>query len=181
MKKIYTNYKKRNNTFIIIISILLLSIFIFFYLYNKNKIQYINEKDKDGLTPIMKLLINNKDTKNSIDSKDIRKFIFENRRNIDYSIVDNNKKTLLMYATFYGDSDIIREIAKNCKDCINSVDDDGRSALHIAVYYNNINAVKTLIELGADNNLKDNYNLKAIDLAEFEGYEDIYSFLYSLK
>ena len=47
-----------------------------------------------------------------------------------------------MYAVFYGDSDIIKDIAKQI-DNINEKDNDGRTALHLAAQYGKYEAVAT--------------------------------------
>ena len=51
--------------------------------------------------------------------------------------------------------------------------------MHLAAQYGKYEAVATLVELGADINIKDNLSLKPIDIAEFEGFEEIYNYLQS--
>ena len=135
----------------------------------------INEVDDSGLTIVMKALLN-EDKKLNIN--DIKRLIRDNRNKIDYKIRDNESKTLLMYAVFNGDKEIIKEISKYSN--IDDIDDNGRTALHWAVYYNKYNSVVTLIELGAKANIKDDYSLTPIDIAQYEGYEDIYNYLSGL-
>ncbi len=136
----------------------------------------INEYDSSGMTIVMKALLNEN---NTLNINDIKRLIRDNRKNIDYKIRDKDNRTLLMYAVFNGDSDIIKEIAKYSGQ-LNSIDNNGRTALHWAVYYNKYNAVITLIKLGAEYNIKDNYSLTPIEIAEYEGYEDIYKYLSDL-
>ena len=84
-----------------------------------------------------------------------------------------------MYAVFNGDSEIIKDIAEYGNQ-LDEIDNNGRTALHWAVYYNKYNAVVTLIELGAKDYIKDNYSLTPIDIAQYEGYDDIYEYLSNL-
>ena len=46
---------------------------------------------------------------------------------------------------------------------------------------NKLDSVKELIRLNANPNIKDNSSLTPIDIAEFEGYEDIYEFLNNIN
>ena len=122
----------------------------------------------------MRILINDK-----LYITDIKKFIRNNRMNIDYRIKDSENKTLLMYAVFNGDLEIIKEVVENGNQ-IDEVDNYGRSALHWAAYYNKYDVVVFLVELGAKTDIKDNYSLTARDLAKYEGYQKIYEYLYGL-
>ena len=117
---------------------------------------------------------------NQLNINDIKRLIRDNRKNIDYKIRDSESKTLLMYAVFNGDTEIINDIAKYGNQ-LNEIDNDGRTALHWAVYYNKYDAVVALIELGAKDYIKDNYSLTPIDIAQYEGYEEIYKYLSSLQ
>ena len=174
--KISTKENGTNNIFIIvfiILIILLTWIYVYYNNRNKSNIKNINETDSSGLTIVMKALLNEN---NQLKINDIKRLIRDNRKNIDYKIRDSESKTLLMYAVFNGNTEIIKEIAEYGK-LLNETDNDGRTALHWAVYYNKYNAVKTLIELGAKDNIKDNYSLTPIDIAQYEGYEDIYEYL----
>ncbi len=117
---------------------------------------------------------------NKFNYNDIKKLLIENRDSIDYNIVDNNNRTLLMFAASYGDKDIINEIVKYGNG-IDKTDINGQTALHLAVWHNKYDLVKELIRLNANPNIKDNDSRTPIDIAEFEGYEDIYEFLNSLN
>ena len=46
---------------------------------------------------------------------------------------------------------------------------------------NKLDSVKELIRLNANPSIKDNSSLTPIDIAEFEGYEDIYEFLNNIN
>ena len=177
-KKISTGENNKNNSFIILFTIFILfAVFIYNY-YNKkiNSIPNINEVDSLGLTIVMKALLNEN---NNLSINDIKRLIRDNRKNIDYKIRDSESKTLLMYAVFNGDTEIIKDIAKYGSQ-LDEIDSNGRTALHWAVYYNKYDAVVALIELGAKDYIKDNYSLTPIDIAQYEGYEDIYKYLSNL-
>ena len=178
IKKISTKENNKNNLFIIFFAVFVLfAVFIYNY-YNKkiNSIQNINEVDSKGLTIVMKALLNEN---NQLNINDIKRLIRDNRKNIDYKIRDSESKTLLMYAVFNGDTEIINDIAKYGNQ-LDEIDNNGRTALHWAVYYNKYDAVVALIELGAKDYIKDNYSLTPIDIAQYEGYEDIYKYLSNL-
>lgn len=85
-----------------------------------------------------------------------------------------------MFAASYGDKDIINEIVKYGNG-IDKTDINGQTALHLAVWHNKYDLVKELIRLNANPNIKDNDSRTPIDIAEFEGYEDIYEFLNSIS
>ena len=177
-KKISTGENNKNNSFIILFTIFILfAVFIYNY-YNKkiNSIPNINEVDSLGLTIVMKALLNEN---NNLSINDIKRLIRDNRKNIDYRIRDSESKTLLMYAVFLGNTEIIEDIAKYGNQ-LDEVDNNGRTALHWAVYYNQYDAVVTLIKLGAKDYIKDNYSLTPIDIAQYEGYEKIYEYLSNL-
>ena len=179
IKKISTKEKNKNNIFIFMFIIFILFAAVLHIIYDKNydvSVNDINKVDNAGLTVIMKSLLN-EDKKLSLN--DIKRLIRDNRKNIDYKIRDSESKTLLMYAVFNGDREIINEIASHT-DNIDDIDNNGRTALHWAVYYNKYDAVVALIELGAKDYIKDNYSLTPIDIAQYEGYEDIYKYLSNL-
>lgn len=178
-KKISTRENNnKNNIFIILFAIFILfAVFIYNY-YNKkiNLISNINDVDSSGRTIVMKALLNEN---NQLNINDIKRLIRDNRKNIDYRIRDTDSKTLLMYAVFNGDTEIIKDIAEY-GNLLNETDDDGRTALHWAVFYNKYDAVVALTELGAKDYIKDNYSLTPIDIAQYEGYEEIYKYLSNL-
>lgn len=172
IKKISTKSKNINNIFIFFMIIILVIVGLIYI--NRFFIKNINFQDENGLTIIMHALINED------NNNDIKKLLIKYRENIDYNIVDNNKRTLLMFAASYGDKDIINEIVKYGNG-IDKTDINGQTALHWAVQYNKYDSVKELIRLKANPNIKDNYSRTPIDIAEFEGHGDIYEFLSNIK
>ena len=179
IKKISTKSKNSNNIFISFIIIFLIFITLIYKIYNlnKNKTVNINFQDENGMTIIMHALINEE---NKLNANDIKKLLMQNRNKIDYNIVDNNNQTLLMYAVSFGDKEIINEIVKYGNG-IDKTDNNGQTALHWAVWYNKYDSVEELIRLNANPNIKDNYFRLPIDIAENEGYEEIYQFLNNLN
>ena len=176
IKKISTNSKKSNNIFTLFMIAILIFVVIF-YFSNKNKTVNINFQDENGMTIIMHALINEE---NKLNSNDIKKLLMQNRSKIDYNIVDNNNRTLLMFAASFGDKEIINEIVKYGNG-IDKTDNNGQTALHWAVWYNKYDSVEELIRLNANPNIKDDYSRLPIDIAENEGYEEIYQFLNNLN
>ena len=176
IKKISTNSKKSNNIFMFFMIAILIFVIIF-YFSNKNKTVNINFQDENGMTIIMHALINEE---NKLNANDIKKLLMQNRSKIDYNIVDNNNRTLLMFAASFGDKEIINEIVKYGNK-IDKTDNNGQTALHWAVQYNKYDSVEELIRLNANPNIKDDYSRLPIDIAEYEGYEEIYQFLNNLN
>ena len=176
IKKISTNSKKSNNIFMFFMIAILIFVIIF-YFSNKNKTVNINFQDENGMTIIMHALINEE---NKLNANDIKKLLMQNRNKIDYNIVDNNNRTLLMFAASFGDKEIINEIVKYGNG-IDKTDNNGQTALHLAVQYNKYDSVEELIRLKANPNIKDDYSRLPIDIAENEGYEEIYQFLNNLN
>ena len=176
IKKISTNSKKSNNIFTLFMIAILIFVIIF-YFSNKNKTVNINFQDENGMTIIMHALINEE---NKLNANDIKKLLMQNRSKIDYNIVDNNNRTLLMFAAAFGDKEIINEIVKYGNG-IDKTDNNGQTALHLAVQYNKYDSVEELIRLNANPNIKDNESRLPIDIAEYEGYEEIYQFLNNLN
>ena len=177
IKKISTKSKNINNIFISFIIIFLIIIVLIYIVPNKNKSVNINFQDENGMTIIMHALINEE---NKLNANDIKKLLIQNRSKIDYNIVDNNNRTLLMFAASYGDKEIINEIVKYGNG-IDKTDNNGQTALHWAVWYNKYDSVEELIRLNANPNIEDNDSRRPIDIAEFEGYEDIYELLNSVN
>ena len=176
IKKISTNSKNSNNIFMFFMIAILIFVIIF-YFSNKNKTVNINFQDENGMTIIMHALINEE---NKLNANDIKKLLMQNRNKIDYNIVDNNNRTLLMFAVSFGDKEIINEIVKYGNG-IDKTDNNGQTALHWAVQYNKYDSVEELIRLKANPNIKDDYSRLPIDIAENEGYEEIYQFLNNLN
>lgn len=189
IKKLSTKEKTKNKSFIIAVIIFILILSVSSLLFIKafsdnspktidnvlekpvedNTINLVNKKDLDGMTPIMRVLSD--DDKSDKTLKDVYNML---KKDVDFTVTDNDGKTLLMYAAFYGNKDIILDIVKKGAD-INALDDEGRTALHWASFYGKEDAVKELISLNANLRIKDKHGLSALDLANFEDHPDVYN------
>ena len=72
--------------------------------------------------------------------------------NIIDLLVNNNANVDIFTASAIGNANIIGNLLKQSKDAINDVDQNGQTALYHAARNNHFNAVKLLIENGADVN-----------------------------
>ena len=66
-------------------------------------------------------------------------------------------------------------------EALQTVDEDGRTLLHLEVLYGRLPGARALVELGLDINVRCNRGWTALRYAEEVGWEDICSFLNSLK
>lgn len=189
IKKLSTKEKTKNKSFIIAVIIFILILSVSSLLFIKafsdnspktidnvlekpvedNTINLVNKKDLDGMTPIMRVLSD--DDKSDKTLKDVYNML---KKDVDFTVTDNDGKTLLMYAAFYGNKDIILDIVKKGAD-INALDNEGRTALHWASFYGKEDVVKELISLNANLRIKDKHGLSALDLANFEDHPDVYN------
>lgn len=133
----------------------------------QNTFSDVNKRDSEGLTPIMKTL--SKDEKNESTLKEVYNLL---KKDVDFNVTDNDGKTILMYAAFYDDKEIINDMVKKGAN-INAKDKEGRTALHWASFYGKLDSVKELLALKANTNIKDKYGLTAFDLANFEDHPEL--------
>ena len=75
------------------------------------------------------------------------------------------------YAACYGHDNIVKLLID--KTNIDIIDNDGWSALHLAVANNRLSTIKLLISFGANINTKNNNDMSPLDTAKFFGYHDI--------
>lgn len=187
-KKISTENKKTNYNVILVIIIFIVLIFIVTKLIIKNdKINNIKTNEKLSVVTNEKVyqtegVVKDKESvlklMNILSVEEASDKVFENafniikKENLDINAVDRDGKTVLMYAAFYNNREIIDSIIKKEVN-INAVDRYGRTALHWAAYYGKEEAISILLKNGADKNIKDELGNTALDISEFEGYENI--------
>ena len=70
--------------------------------------------------------------------------------------IDNYRLTALHYAASKGHAEVVNAILDKFKDAINIKTRQGRTPLHLACYHHKFHCVTTLLEKGADINMKDN-------------------------
>lgn len=82
-------------------------------------------------------------------------------------------KNVLMLACELGQLDVVRLLVDR-KSKLNEKDTESEwSALHYAVYNNNLDAVSVLLEAGADMNIQDCSNQTALHIACYKDFEEI--------
>lgn len=189
-KKISTENKKINPIFIFTIIVFIFIAFALLKIFTDNNSpkgsievkttnsSTVKEKpvertaDKESVLKLMTILSSEEKNNKAFESA----FNIIKKENLDIDTTDNDGKTVLMYAAFYDDFEIIESIIKKGAD-INKTDNEGRTALHWAAYYGKEEAVNALLKNGADKNIKDKLSNTALELAEFEGYENIINVL----
>lgn len=76
--------------------------------------------------------------------------------------IQDGTKTPLMFASRYGNTDIVELLLDNGAD-VNSINDDRNTAFHYAAKYNNFEVLKLLYESGAKLNIPNNDQWTALD------------------
>lgn len=102
---------------------------------------------------------------------------FEKYINSDKLCVHLMANALHIYS-YKGEVSGLKMVLDSRKYSVNSVTIDGRSPLHLAIMGNNFEAVKLLINYGADYNLRTSYNDTPIMYAAKEGNFVIFAYLY---
>jgi len=110
----------------------------------------INAKDKRSLTPLFVASV--------FGNEDIMKLLLEN--NADPNARDNEKETPIFYAIFRSTKlknakEVVKILLRYGAD-VNAVNKNGRTLLHLAVSYADLDLIKLLVENGANINTKDN-------------------------
>eukprot|EP01084_Bolivina_argentea_P026108 48497_1 len=105
---------------------------------------YVNEKDKEGYTPLIYAVMDGKIT--------IIELLL-NYTNTEINETDDiQKQSALMHAAIKGYANIIQLILNNNDLDINAVDNKGQTALCLAVRYNRLRVVKLLINYNKNGN-----------------------------
>lgn len=171
-------------TFIIISTIFI----TFFILNSKNKLSNYKEKNENF---DKKNIVNKDIEENKIKNSNLLFDLFsngdksiENKNKIneillkeyDVNATNNEGKTLLMYAAFYGDKSIVAKIIKDGAN-INAIDLEGRSALHWAADFGEQGTSEELIKSNIDKYAKDNFGNTPYDIAEFQEHTELLEIL----
>ncbi len=85
---------------------------------------------------------------------------------VNVDAATENGWTALHSAANLGLHEVIKMIAARGKRGVDATNSKGRTALHLAVEYKNYNAVRTLLELAADPEIKDSTGVSPFSLAE---------------
>jgi ankyrin repeat protein len=85
---------------------------------------------------------------------------------VNVDAATENGWTALHSAANLGLHEVIKMIAARGKRSVDATNSKGRTALHLAVEYKNYNAVRTLLELAADPEIKDSTGVSPFSLAE---------------
>jgi len=129
----------------------------------------INEKDASGTYPLIKAI-----NKNNIDTV-ILLVEYGITNNIDMNIVDMNGNTPITLAYKLNFEGIFKFLLKYLD--INKCDLKGNSILYYAIFKNDIDTIRDLINLGADINFKDKFGNSAIHIAIFKRNQEILKIL----
>ena len=108
-------------------------------------------------------------------------------KNADVMAADLSGKSMLHFAAYDGEMDIMRYAVDNmccklsfgdfCGSCLSSPDHDGKTPLHIAIVEGNAHAAQFLIELGSCCESYDSNNNSLISSASFSGMHEILDIL----
>jgi ankyrin repeat protein len=123
-------------------------------------------RNKDGMTPLI--------FASNLGEIETLKLIIEYS---DIEGVDDYGETAIFHAARLKTSDIGVFLLNNKANPSTVNTQNGNTALMEAVQYKNIELAKSLIEFGADINLKDHHGFSAYDIAVQEEVENEFSFL----
>jgi len=118
---------------------------------------HVNVRDDEGETPLFRAAC--------WGNAETAKLLVENGAKID--IKDKYGRMLLHRAAWRGRAKAVKYLLEHLpEDFINKQDECGETALHCAASGDRPVTARTLIELGADVNIKDKYNKTALDIAK---------------
>jgi len=128
--------------------------------------QGINEKDREGLTPLLRAVKENNAT-------EVESLIGQGA---DVDVPMESGVTPVMIAAGMGNNDIIRMLAGKGAD-VNARTPGNYTALMSAALNGQIETVKLLLELGADPSIKNNANMTAASYAREKEHKQIVDLL----
>ena len=131
----------------------------------------VNEKDKDGMTPLMAGILSDK---NGAPKQEIVKFLLDKGADLNTRFITQGVgMTPLMLAACEKDPEVVKILLTKKAD-VNLADvNSGMTPLMFAVTYDNIEIVKELLSKGADVNKKTKDKVSALDLVQNKNSEMI--------
>jgi ankyrin repeat protein len=108
-------------------------------------------------------------------------YLLNNEKNLIKDIIPTTKDTILHIAISVDNKTILETILssldmdnKHIVDCKNA---KGWTPLHLAVFANQLDSVKILVDNGADFNIMDKTSKTPLEISHNEGYDDIFNYL----
>ena len=97
-------------------------------------------------------------------------------KGVDVNARDENGKTALLWASYYGDIEVLKYLIKKGAD-IEAKDDKGNTPLTTTSYNGYLEHVKYLVENGADIDAKNKYGKTALMQASILGWLEVAQYL----
>lgn len=112
----------------------------------------MNNNRYPGGQGTLQYALNKRDMFEAIEKNNLNELKRIIKNGADLNVRNEQRDTLLLCAARYGFIDIIDYLIKECHFDVNSTDNNGWTALHLAAMYGRLEACKYLVENGADIN-----------------------------
>jgi ankyrin repeat protein len=103
----------------------------------------------------------------------------ENGATLDVEHKDDYGGTPLHWAAANGHGEACRALVSMCRAIVDSRDSRGNTPLILAAYFNKLQCVEVLLELGADITAQDNNRMTALEWARARGHTEVAAILES--
>jgi ankyrin repeat protein len=98
----------------------------------------------------------------------------------DVNSVDDSEWTILMYATYYGQTDLVKKLVEGGARLETTKPSDGTTALMWGAANGHLDVVKYLVQKGAKVNAEDVSGYTALDKAKMGSFNDVVKYLESV-